>query len=302
MMSGIMKSRAAGLIVIIVIYVLAAVFGVTVFLNLTGFYILVALLLSDLSATIFIWFIGLVLHNSSVYDPYWSVAPIIMAPLLAGYLGKFNMGVLLLLSVILFWGIRLTIHWGNTFKGLGFQDWRYTQLKDNNPKFWFVINLFGIHIFPTIVVFLVMVPAYLFMMDTIALDFGIVPGMCLSLLGIILQSASDIQMKHFRQSALGTGNVNQTGLWQYIRHPNYLGEILMWWGVFLMLYLRHPEFWYTLIGPLINTLMFLFISIPLMEKRQLRSKQGYSDYMDHTGMLLPHIQFNRIVARLREKR
>jgi len=284
-----MERRAPGFFILFVIYASATAIGVAVFRALPGMKILAVLLAADLAATLFVWLIGLLINNSSVYDPYWSVAPIVLAPLAAAYLKILNAGVLLLLGVILLWGVRLTIHWAFTFKGLNVQDWRYTDLKAAHPKLWFIINLCGIHLVPTAVVYLVMIPAFLFIMDFISLNIGIVLSLCLCVFAVILQTVSDAQMSRFRKSAANAGSVNRAGLWKYIRHPNYLGEILMWWGVYFMLLSIRPDLWFALIGPLANTLMFISISIPLMENRQLRNKPEYSEYKACTGMLLPKL-------------
>jgi steroid 5-alpha reductase family enzyme len=93
-------------------------------------------------------------------------------------------------------------------------------------------------------------------------------------------------MHRFRRQA-SPEEICTRGLWRYSRHPNYLGEILMWWGVFLMLYSVDVSYWRTGIGAFANTLLFLFISIPLMEKRQLSNKPGYEAYLRETSMLIP---------------
>ena len=76
------------------------------------------------------------------------------------------------------------------------------------------------------------------------------------------------------------------GLWKRARHPNYLGEILMWWGVGLSVVSAAPKYWYMLAGALVNTLMFLFVSIPMADKRQSQ-KPGFDEYMQETRMLIP---------------
>jgi steroid 5-alpha reductase family enzyme len=280
---------APGFIVLFLIYAIATAVGIFVFLALTDYKLLIGLFAADIVATLFVWLIGLLLKNSSVYDPYWSVAPVVMAPLVAAYLKIMNAGVFLLLGVIMFWGIRLTVHWAFTFKNLSVQDWRYTQLKKSNPRLWFIINLFGIHLVPTIVVFLVMIPAFQFIMDFTFLNTGIILSACLCLFAVIIQIFSDTQMRRFRKIITNTYKVNREGLWKYIRHPNYLGEILMWWGVYFMLLSARPDLWLAIVGPMVNTMMFIFISIPLMERRQLDNKPGYAQYKACTGMLFPKI-------------
>ena len=233
---------------------------------------------------------GVILNNSSIYDPYWSVAPVVIIPLLDWYLKAWKSGVLLLTALILIWGIRLTVHWVFTFKDLKTQDWRYSQLKKGNPRIWFITNLFGIHLFPTSMVYLVSIPAYLFLLNFTEMNIGVVAGACLCAFAIIVQAVSDWQMTRFRKRSVNLGHVNRTGLWRFIRHPNYLGEVLMWWGIYVMLVFSCPGLWYSIIGAIANTLMFIFISIPLMERRQLQTKPEYSEYITQVGMLLPKLK------------
>ena len=108
-----------------------------------------------------------------------------------------------------------------------------------------------------------------------------------SFLAVILQGTSDIQMHKYRKNK-ATPFI-RTGLWKYSRHPNYLGEILMWWGIGLCVFSMTPK-WYLLIGAIANTLLFLFVSIPMADNRQSR-KEGFSEYKKETWMLLPIPKF-----------
>ncbi|NCC49512.1 MAG: DUF1295 domain-containing protein, partial [Clostridia bacterium] len=67
----------------------------------------------------------------------------------------------------------------------------------------------------------------------------------------------------------------------------YLAEIIFWWGIYLFLVSVRPRLWLLGFGALLNTLMFLFISIPMAEKRLAREKDGYEEYAARTRMLLP---------------
>jgi steroid 5-alpha reductase family enzyme len=279
--------RAYGFAVLLLIYILASAVGIAVFRLLPGLGLMARLFAADISATLFVWLTGLFLRNSSVYDPYWSVAPAVMLLLLEIVLQAMSAGVLLLNAVVLLWAIRLTAHWSTTFHGLKVEDWRYVNFRESHPKLWFFINLFGINLFPTVVVFLVMLPAFYFVMNAPPLNTGIIAGALLSVFAASVQAISDHQMRVFRSAPENRGKVNRTGLWNYIRHPNYLGEILMWWGIFLMLFFTQPALWLTIVGPIVNTLMFVFVSVPLMEKRQLKNKPEYDAYITETGALLP---------------
>ena len=115
-------------------------------------------------------------------------------------------------------------------------------------------------------------------------DFGplSVVFITVSLLAAVLQGLADIQMHCFR--AQGTGGFIRTGLWKHSRHPNYACEILMWWGVGLACVTALGEKWWLLAGALVNTLMFIFVSIPMSDKRQSK-KPGFEEYKKATRML-----------------
>lgn len=283
------KSRQLSFLVISLVYVLAAVIGTAVFLALPAEGFLLRLFLADLAATVWVWLMSLLAHNSSVYDPYWSVAPLVMLPMAAWHLEAWHPGLWLVMLVLLVWGIRLTANWALSFKNLESQDWRYTQLHESRPQLWFLINFFGIHLFPTLVVFLAMLPAIILIRDFQRLNAGMLAGAALSLLAAVLQAVSDTQMRRFRREPANSGRVNRQGLWKWSRHPNYLGEILMWWGIYVMMISAVPAPWSLIIGPLANTLMFILISIPLMEHRQLAAKPDYRQYKAETGMLVPRL-------------
>jgi steroid 5-alpha reductase family enzyme len=79
----------------------------------------------------------------------------------------------------------------------------------------------------------------------------------------------------------------RSGVWRHSRHPNYLGEIIVWWGVYLVMLSAYPELWFLMIGALANTALFLFISIPLAEKHLATYKAGFSAYLQETRQLMP---------------
>ena len=288
-MSQLKRNRTYGFLVIAAAYLATVAVGIAVFYALAAPSLLWRIFIADLIATLLIWMVGLFFQNSSIYDPYWSVAPSVIIPLIAGHSGSLSVGVCLMIGVILFWGVRLTLNWAHTFENLDTQDWRYTKIKQGHPRLWFVTNLFGIHLFPTLVVFLVMIPAIQFIVYAAKVNVGVILSMLLCIGAVLLQLVSDTQMRHFRRDKRNVGKVMDRGLWKYSRHPNYLGEIFMWWGIYFMALFSGVSPWIALVGPLANTLMFLGVSVPLMEDRLLGNKKGYAEYKTKTGMLLPKL-------------
>lgn len=281
--------RFLSFFVIISIYISAYIIGCAAFCITEKAPLLLRLAAGDFAAMLVVWLMGVFLNNSSVYDPYWSIAPIVIVLEMMIYFNKFNFGTFLLMFLIAFWGIRLTANWAVSFQNLATQDWRYDKYKREYKKLWFLINLFGINIMPTAVVYFVCVPAVLYIETFSAINLGIIAGALVCLFAAVLQLLADEQMRRFRINEINAGKVNNKGIWKYSRHPNYLAEILMWWGVYIMMLFAAPVYWYMAFAPVLNMLLFMKISIPLMEKRQLSNKPGYAVYMQNTGMLLPKI-------------
>ena len=111
-------------------------------------------------------------------------------------------------------------------------------------------------------------------------------GSIVILFGTLLEFIADGQMKKFIKTRTSKTDVINIGLWKYSRHPNYLGEIIIWFGVALVLIISHPLYWYLLLGAVVNLLMFLFISIPMEEKHMLQYKEELSLYIASTSCLL----------------
>jgi len=279
-------NRAVSFIIVTLVYAIAGVSSIFIYkaFNLPFW---LTLLIADALATVIVFIYSVTLNNASVYDPYWSVQPIFILICYAVQYGLTLSGWIILVVVCL-WGIRLTANWAYTFKNLTHQDWRYTMLKEQTGLFYPIINFIGIHMVPTVVVYACTLPAVYVIVEGASFSWWTVAFSCLSVFAFTMQGIADIQMHKFRRS--GVKGFNRTGLWKYSRHPNYLGEILMWWGVGLASVFALNGHWYLLGGALLNTLLFACVSIPMAEKRQGR-KEGFSEYKSQTRYLLPLKRF-----------
>ena len=249
---------------------------------------MIQILIADIIATFVIYSFSVYFKNSSFYDPYWSVIP----PFIAFFwLAKNNYVIntpsLLLMLAVLFWSLRLTYNWMKTWDGLHHEDWRYIDMRNNlGNSFEIIGNLGGIHFFPTFIVFFCCMPmAQNFSQSynwTIFLGFG------LCIIGVLLEIISDKQLHAFRKiHPSGTGII-ETGLWNYSRHPNYYGEIMFWWGIFVFGY-SFTGLNYLLLAPIAMTAMFWYASIPWIEIKILRTRPQYKDYQKRVHILFPEI-------------
>ncbi|PWR24059.1 DUF1295 domain-containing protein [Zavarzinia compransoris] len=246
-------------------------------------------LAADIAATLVIFGFSRHYRNSSFYDAYWSVIP----PLLAlhwfvqgGTAEPWRAGVVT--GLVWLWGIRLTANWAVHWGGLGHEDWRYALVRRRAGKAAALADLFGIHLFPTLQVFLGCLPVYAVMAYGTG-PFGVLDGIAVAVtLGAIaIETVADLQLHAFTARRRPGGFI-QSGLWAWSRHPNYFGELGFWWGLMLFGLAAAPGHWYWLVpGAAAMTAMFTLASIPLMDRRSLERRPGYAAYRQRVSALVP---------------
>ena len=280
------EQRTQSFLTITLCYIGAALIGLWVFRAVSA-QLWLNLLIADLAATLFIWIASQVLDNASVYDPYWSVQPPIILGLALIFLGEPRVGPILLVFAVAFWGARLSINWMITFHGLHKQDWRYDKLQEQSKGLFPLVNLFGIQLMPTLIVYACLLPGFYYVVRGGGMNLLTGFGLLLIFGGATLEMVADYQMQKFRRERDSRSELFRGGVWRHSRHPNYLGEITVWWGVWLVMLSVYPDLWYLGIGALANTCLFLFISIPMAESHLAEYKEGYEDYLQKTRILLP---------------
>lgn len=111
-------------------------------------------------------------------------------------------------------------------------------------------------------------------------------GCCCWLAGFYFQWVGDHQLAAFLKQRKDKNDIMQTGLWKYSRHPNYFGELLMWWGIFIIV-IPIPYGLFFMVSPLTITLLLLFVSgIPMLEKKQ-EGNEKFKAYKKRTSALIP---------------
>jgi len=269
------------------IYTLLFIIGVILYIKLPFENLVYKLLIIDVALTVLITIVGFLVKNDSMYDPYWSLIPFLMLLywIDSSHVQEFNARIFIMIILMSWWSWRLTYNWIRGWKGIKHEDWRYIDLRKKTKAFYPLVSFLGIQLFPTIIVFAAALPMESVLFSTEALKFTDLIGGILMLAGILLEIFADIQMHRFKKNPENMGNIINIGLWKYSRHPNYLGEISFWWGVYVLSMATHPPFYY-ISGAIIVSLLFLFISIPMMEKR-MKNKVGFDEYKKRTPLLIP---------------
>ena len=238
---------------------------------------------ADVTGTIVIFVASFTMRNSSMYDPYWSVAP----PIIALYLMDGGARGWLVLALVAAWGLRLTFNWARGWPGMHHEDWRYSDIRRSSGSAYRGASFAGIHLFPTAQVYLgclALLPAMtghhsLGVLDAVAV--AVTAG------AIAIETLADEQLRAFVRNS-GSGDTMDSGLWRNSRHPNYFGEISFWWGLWLFGVAARPsDWWWTIAGPLAISVMFVLVSIPILDRRSLERRPSYGDRMQQISALIP---------------
>jgi steroid 5-alpha reductase family enzyme len=269
------------------VYVLACLAaGVSYYLTPNLDFIL-RLFVADIVATLIVFGASVGFRNASLYDPYWSIAP----PLIGLWLWLLNpqdMRLLIMLVLISAWGVRLTRNWLRTWHGLDIEDWRYQSLKMQTGRFYGLVSLCGIHLFPTILVFLGCLSLFAVAEPTShPLNSWDLIAIFVTSLSIWLEHKADQELHEFRSTRVSPSAVLKTGSWAFCRHPNYLGEIGFWIGLYLFSIAATAAPWHwALAGPTAMIILFVGISIPMIETKLSEEKPTYRAYQASTPMLI----------------
>jgi steroid 5-alpha reductase family enzyme len=245
--------------------------------------------LSALMAMMFaVWLLSLVKRDASIVDVFWGLGFVVAAWLTFlqadGYLGR---KVLISLLTTL-WGLRLALYilirnWGHG-EDRRYQAWRAQY----GARFWWV-SLFTVFWLQAVLLWTISLvvqvgelssePARFIWLDAL--------GTIVWLFGFGFEAVADWQLYRFKADPENKGKVMNKGLWAYTRHPNYFGESLVWWGLF-MITLATPGNAWVVISPLLITFLLLKVSgVTLLEKTIVDSRPEYEAYIKSTSSFIP---------------
>ncbi len=238
-----------------------------------------------------LYVVSQLVQNGSTFDAWWSVLPPVIAFWFVFTIDDTSdVRRWLVALCALAWGVRLTANWAIGWPGLHHEDWRYVKLYADAPMPRWLTSLTSVHLFPLVVVTLGSLP----MVAAASIpgrSFNVldVIAVVLALTGTALEHFADVDLRRFNRTKQ-PGDVLDIGLWSRSRHPNYLGEMLWWWGLFFFALAADLGSWWTGIGALAMTVMFLTASIPFAEKRSMERRPGWSEYCERTPLLIPRLR------------
>jgi steroid 5-alpha reductase family enzyme len=225
-------------------------------------------------------------HDNSIADVAWGLGFILIAWTTLFLGGSFTPRQLIASLLVLIWGLRLSVRIYLRNRGKG-EDVRYRQWRERWGKSFVLRSYLQVFILQGFILLLNVLPVLVINTydsgNTGFLDFL---GVLLWMMGFCFESLSDWQLDQFTKDPSSRGKIMDRGLWRYSRHPNYFGEVTMWWGLYVLA-LSVPWGWISIIGPLTITSMILFVSgIPMTEKL-LENSPSFADYKKRTSVFIP---------------
>lgn len=231
--------------------------------------------------TIFIFmnlffFASLYFKRKDIADFAWGIGFVVVSVFNLVASGNFQRTKIIIVSLVFLWGLRLASYIFLRNKGKK-DDFRYRNFKNS------YLSVFMLQGF---LMFLVSLPVTLYARFDGGVSLYSSFGLLIWVLGFYFETVGDIQMYLFKKDPKNKGKVMDQGLWQYTRHPNYFGEITMWWGIWILTI--GSTYWYLgLIGPLTITYLITKVSgIPLLEKKYKGDKE-FEKYKAKTSVLIP---------------
>lgn len=255
------------------------------------FYLLIINLSTVMLMMFLGWIFSLPTRNVSIVDSLWGVGFVLVVWITFFLSDGYIIRKWLICVLTTLWGIRLCVYlsWRNWGAG---EDPRYGMWRQQSGDRFWIVSLFKVFLLQAAVLWVI----------SLTLQFGQIPatpgtltamdviGTVLWAIGFFFETVGDWQLARFKADPANRGRVMNRGLWAYTRHPNYFGECLIWWGIY-MIALSNLSAWWTLISPVFVTLVLLKMTgIPLTEKSIVEKRPAYQEYIETTSAFIPWFQ------------
>jgi steroid 5-alpha reductase family enzyme len=237
-----------------------------------------------------VWLISVRIKDASIIDMFWGLgfaviaaASLLVADNLSGW------GLAIGLTVIA-WGVRLFMHLGTRWLRDGEEDYRYQKMRAYHGSGFWWRSLFVVFLLQFVLMWIVALPVMGLMSTGGPSGAPLISalGLLIAFAGLIMETLADIQLTKFRETSR-KGQLLDYGWWSRTRHPNYFGDALFWWGVFIAIIGTSPEVIWTIIGPILMNYLLVNVSGVKMLERNLIKKPGYAEYMQRTNRFVPRI-------------
>lgn len=237
-----------------------------------------------------IWLINVMTRDAGVIDYYWGPGFAVIAAVHLYIHGSGSVHEWILFAAVCIWAFRLAYYLVGRHHNSTSEDGRYLEMRENGgPNFWWT-SLFKVFLLQAVLLWMIASPLHVAFGAQATANSGLfAAGIMLYLGGFAFEWIADKQLARGKQDAEDAGFSNSLyvrGLWGKSRHPNYFGELTIWWGLAIAAF-AISNAWIAFIGPAILTLVMRYVSIPLTEQHMLRTRVDYAAYVKTVPMLIP---------------
>ena len=234
------------------------------------------------------WLVSLTIRNASIVDIVWGLGFVFVAWTAFFVSDGADPRRWLLTALTTVWGLRLSVYLA--MRNLGKEeDYRYQEMRQRHGDRFGLVSLGTVFGLQGVLIWVVSLPV----------QAGQVPpspptltwvdylGAGVWLVGLVFESVGDWQLARFKADPANKGKVMDRGLWRYTRHPNYFGDFMVWWGLFLIA-LATGVAWWTVIGPIVMSILLIRVSgKAMLEKTIGKRRPAYEDYIRRTSGFFP---------------
>jgi steroid 5-alpha reductase family enzyme len=242
-------------------------------------------------AMVAIWGLSVALADVGIVDVWWGLGFAMigwiawaMRPAPAGPAGR----AALVLALVTLWALRLATHLFLRWRASPSEDRRYAAMRRKAGAAFVRRSLYTVFGLQGLLMWIISLPVQLAVVapaDPLG-TLGLL-GIAVFFLGFAWETIADWQLTRFRRTRTNADQVLDTGLWAWSRHPNYFGEVVLWWGLFLVT-VDGTHAWWTIVSPAIVTVLLVRVSgIPMLEHGMARRRPRYAEYVARTSAFIP---------------
>jgi steroid 5-alpha reductase family enzyme len=228
--------------------------------------------------------VALAKKDNSIVDMAWGGGFIIIAYLTFFLRPEFTARHLLVTLIVTLWGLRLLIHIALRNRGRG-EDFRYAKWRREWGRWFIPRSYFQVYMLQGFFMLVIAYPVILINFssrDGLGLPDGL--GTVIWLAGFFFEAVGDAQLTRFKRNPANNGKIMTGGLWMFTRHPNYFGEVLMWWGIFVI---ALGDGWTAIVSPLLITFLLLRVSGVTMLEKKYKGNTDFEEYARRTSAFFP---------------
>ncbi|CAN5864555.1 DUF1295 domain-containing protein [soil metagenome] len=232
------------------------------------------------------WLVSLTMEDASIVDLIWGLGFAIVAWVSLATIDGSGPRGWLLVALTTVWGLRLSIHLARRNLGHG-EDFRYQEMRAKAPDSFWWKSLFVVFLLQGALMWVVSLPVQIGQLPP-GRPLGLLDllGGAVWVIGFSFETVGDLQLSRFKADPANKGRVLDSGLWRYTRHPNYFGDFMVWWGLYVIAV--GGGAWWTVVGPILMSVLLIRVSgVRLLETTIGRRRPGYDKYVRRTNAFFP---------------